>query len=272
MSSPTCPSLRISKAFRSGRPCACLLDDLQLKYVVHDGVLMITSPSKAESDEFMQTRVYIVDDLVLPIGAGRASQTELGMQADFQPLQDLLTQTVATKTWQENGGNGSTSTMIVNNHCALVQSQTEEVHEQVVDMLENLRRAGGLPSREPKLNTKAAQAAATPVAPQVRIRQRTPNGQGMGGGMGGGGMGGGMGGMGGGFAGGMGGRAGTAQSPSVISVIPTFGRNGPDLLEGVKGLNSANQTQKVMQKKSREAAGQMGGMGGGMEGRADFLK
>ena len=44
-----------------------MLDDLQLKYVIHNEVLLITSPAKAESDEYMTTKVYPVADLVLPI-------------------------------------------------------------------------------------------------------------------------------------------------------------------------------------------------------------
>ena len=44
-----------------------MLDELQLKYVIHNEVLLITSPQKAESDEFMTTKVYPVADLVLPI-------------------------------------------------------------------------------------------------------------------------------------------------------------------------------------------------------------
>ena len=44
-----------------------LLDELQLKYVIHNEVLLITSPGKAESDEYMTTKVYPVPDLVLPI-------------------------------------------------------------------------------------------------------------------------------------------------------------------------------------------------------------
>ena len=34
-----------------------LLDELQLKYVIHNEVLLITSPVKAESDEYMTTRL-----------------------------------------------------------------------------------------------------------------------------------------------------------------------------------------------------------------------
>ncbi len=35
-----------------------MLDELQLKYVIHNDVLSITGPQKAESDEFMTTKAY----------------------------------------------------------------------------------------------------------------------------------------------------------------------------------------------------------------------
>jgi hypothetical protein len=44
-----------------------MLDELGLKYVVHNEVLLITSPTKAESEEFLTTKVYPVADLVVPI-------------------------------------------------------------------------------------------------------------------------------------------------------------------------------------------------------------
>ncbi len=44
-----------------------LLDELQLKYVIHNEVLLITSPAKAESEEYLTTKVYPMPDLVLPI-------------------------------------------------------------------------------------------------------------------------------------------------------------------------------------------------------------
>ena len=47
-----------------------LLDELQLKYVIHNDVLLITSPAKAESEELMTTKVYPVSDLALPIRMG----------------------------------------------------------------------------------------------------------------------------------------------------------------------------------------------------------
>ena len=45
-----------------------LLDDLQLTFVVHNEVLLITSAAKAaQSDEFMTTKAYPVTDIVVPI-------------------------------------------------------------------------------------------------------------------------------------------------------------------------------------------------------------
>jgi hypothetical protein len=54
-----------------------LLDELQLRYVVRDEVLLITSPGKA--DELMTTKVYPVTDLVLPI-------KDTGFTGGFGPL------------------------------------------------------------------------------------------------------------------------------------------------------------------------------------------
>ena len=44
-----------------------LLGELQLKYVIHNEVLLITSAAKAESGEYMTTKVYPMADVVLPI-------------------------------------------------------------------------------------------------------------------------------------------------------------------------------------------------------------
>ena len=41
-----------------------ILDELQLKWTIHHDVLMITSPTKAESDEYMYTKSYDVTDLI----------------------------------------------------------------------------------------------------------------------------------------------------------------------------------------------------------------
>ncbi|MCY2992662.1 MAG: general secretion pathway protein GspD [Planctomycetota bacterium] len=59
-------------------------------------------------------------------------------QADFDTLIDLITQTIAPQTWSAVGGPGSIERFPTN--LSLVISQTQEIHEQIADLLEQLRR------------------------------------------------------------------------------------------------------------------------------------
>ncbi len=61
-----------------------------------------------------------------------------GAQADFDSLIELITTTVKPQTWDEVGGPGSISEF--NNNLSLVISQTQDVHEEIVDLLGQLRR------------------------------------------------------------------------------------------------------------------------------------
>jgi general secretion pathway protein D len=61
-----------------------------------------------------------------------------GVQADFDSLIDLITNTVQPTTWDEVGGPGTVSQFETN--LSLVISQTQEVHDQIRDLLEQLRR------------------------------------------------------------------------------------------------------------------------------------
>lgn len=61
-----------------------------------------------------------------------------GSQADFDSLIDLITQTIAPTTWDQNGGPGSVAPFETN--LTLVVSQTQEIHEQIADLLQQLRR------------------------------------------------------------------------------------------------------------------------------------
>jgi len=61
-----------------------------------------------------------------------------GAQADFDSLIDLITSTVKPTSWDAVGGPGSIAPFETN--LSLVISQTQEVHEQIVDLLEQLRR------------------------------------------------------------------------------------------------------------------------------------
>jgi general secretion pathway protein D len=67
-----------------------------------------------------------------PGGLGGASQ------ADFDALIDLITATIEPTSWDSVGGPGSIAPFETN--LSIVVSQTQEVHEQIVDLLEQLRR------------------------------------------------------------------------------------------------------------------------------------
>ncbi len=73
----------------------------------------------------------------VPIGSGPGGMGGAAM-ADFESLIDLIVTTVAPTTWEEVGGPGSIAPFETN--LSLVISQTQEVHEQVAQLLEQLRR------------------------------------------------------------------------------------------------------------------------------------
>ena len=58
--------------------------------------------------------------------------------ADFDSLIQLITATIQPETWEDVGGPGSVAPFETN--LSLVIRQTEEVHEEIVDLLEQLRR------------------------------------------------------------------------------------------------------------------------------------
>ena len=61
-----------------------------------------------------------------------------GTQADYESLIELITSTIAPTTWDDVGGPGSIEKFQGN--LSLVISQTQEVHEEIADLLEQLRR------------------------------------------------------------------------------------------------------------------------------------
>lgn len=73
-----------------------------------------------------------------PISVGGPGGLGGGTQADFEAIIELVTSTVAPQTWDAVGGSGSIKEFP--NNLTLVISQTQEVHEQIVDLLEQLRR------------------------------------------------------------------------------------------------------------------------------------
>jgi general secretion pathway protein D len=70
----------------------------------------------------------------IPFGA----PTGGGSQADFQSLIELIQNTVSPQTWNTVGGTGAIQQFATN--LSIVVSQTQEVHEEIADLLEQLRR------------------------------------------------------------------------------------------------------------------------------------
>jgi len=74
----------------------------------------------------------------VPIGAGPGGMGGAA-NADFDSLIDLIVSTVSTDTWAENGG-GQAEIRPFPTNLSLVVSQTQAVHEQIADLLQQLRR------------------------------------------------------------------------------------------------------------------------------------
>ena len=215
-----------------------ILKEHSLTSIIQDNALLITTPE--EADNRLETKIYPVSDLVLPPNSTTESEP------DFDSLIDMIKNTVKPTSWDDTGGIGTISEF--ENHLGLVISETQEVHEEIEDFLAALRNfareqaKAGLP---PFKRRSPADMAAE------RARRNTNIGAGMGGMMGG--MGGGMGGM---TA--TPPAAGQGGRPFVTSVIPVIdgqAARGParaapanaqqaDLLQGVRGINQANQGQQ----------------------------
>jgi general secretion pathway protein D len=72
-----------------------------------------------------------------PLGYGNGSMGGAAL-ADFDTLIELITSTIAPDTWDDVGGPGAIESFPTN--LSLVISQTQDVHDQIADLLEQLRR------------------------------------------------------------------------------------------------------------------------------------
>ncbi len=120
-----------------------ILEPLHLDYVIDGETITITSESRNAGKLF--TRSYGVADLVIPVpahihapGAGSRGKPAKRVEADFETLIDLITNTVVPSTWDDVGGHGSIAEFPKT--LSLVVSQTEDVHEHIADLLAQLRR------------------------------------------------------------------------------------------------------------------------------------
>lgn len=141
-----------------------ILGELELTFVTHDDVIMITTPEDAGSQ--LVTRVYDCRELMKlpsPIkktkhfrqefpatggGSGIHGRVEAKPKEEIGPdgnyevedLIDVLTTSVDPDSWDEVGGPGSVSDF----KGLVTVSQTQEIHERVERLLNLLHKAGGL--------------------------------------------------------------------------------------------------------------------------------
>lgn len=116
-------------------------DELKEKLGVPTAAETNQPPRKRSTNIY--SRVYNVADLVVPIPPATAKIAKHGSikgaaVADFNTLIELITSTVAPDTWSEAGGSGAIEDFPTN--LSIVVSQTNDVHEQIGELLGQLRK------------------------------------------------------------------------------------------------------------------------------------
>jgi len=106
-----------------------LLRDLDLTYVLRDGALVITTPEEAEGR--LTTEVFQVLDLIRPYSDTPPDEY------DYDTLIQLITSVIQPTTWADVGGPGA----IDGYRGTLVVSQTQDVLDEIPQLLDTLRKA-----------------------------------------------------------------------------------------------------------------------------------
>ena len=120
-----------------------VLKPLSLNFMIEDEVLKITSHMRTLGD--LSTRVYAVPDLVTPIPhrtpgsvQDKLEQMAEPATAEVEWLTELIMTTIDPDSWSHFGGQA-----IIHRHdstLSLVIRQSEQAHDEIGDLLQNLRR------------------------------------------------------------------------------------------------------------------------------------
>lgn len=117
-----------------------LLRHLDLTYVIRDEVILVTTPEEGELR--LDTGIYPVGDLI-----GR--KDEKGQTVyDYQTLIQMITAIIKPTTWDDVGGPGSIKAVPCEGLHALVVSQSSDVHEQCVSLLNAIRELAKSPDNQ----------------------------------------------------------------------------------------------------------------------------
>jgi hypothetical protein len=111
-----------------------LLREFDLTCVIHDEVLLITTPEDAWS-RFLATRLHPVDD-----PPERRGESGLHRIAD-EALIETIASTIRPATWDSVGGPGTISIVRKDSARWLVVTQPQQVHDEIGGLLDDLRRA-----------------------------------------------------------------------------------------------------------------------------------
>jgi hypothetical protein len=108
-----------------------LLSQYDLAYVLKNETLLFTTKTKADS--MFETHLYDVRDLIL-------HDYDPNGTPDFDSLVDTMKSTINPQSWDKAGGSGSLATFSDNGVCALIVWQNYQGHEQIENLLQELRR------------------------------------------------------------------------------------------------------------------------------------
>jgi hypothetical protein len=149
-----------------------VLDNLELEFMVHEGVILISTPEEIESPDMIETRVYPVKDLVATRPTRRLGTSAGGsaeeVRLNFMELIDMIETTIAPESWDTVGGPGSIS--VFENAEAIVVSQSYRPHRHIEGLLETLRKVKGLQGIDSSASrsTASSRIKGRPVAPPER--------------------------------------------------------------------------------------------------------
>jgi hypothetical protein len=121
-----------------------LLEPMQLTYIIEDGVMKITTVAKA--GEKLITRTYPVHDLyrgrIIAADQPRDEKGATGrtsLESRRGDLETAIVKSIEPESWDENKGPGSMT--YIAEAGSLVIRQSSWVHDQILDLLRDLREA-----------------------------------------------------------------------------------------------------------------------------------
>ncbi|WP_146115739.1 MULTISPECIES: hypothetical protein [Pirellulaceae] len=114
-----------------------MLERLDLTTMIIGEVVIVTTPEEAESE--LPSMLYPVKDLVRYNAFTQRENTKRGVTLEFDDLIQAITTAVEAESWEELGGPGSLASFPYAD--CLVVTQLRDVHRQVAELLEQVRKA-----------------------------------------------------------------------------------------------------------------------------------